>query len=493
MFRIKTDIRQYKCDSPDKVEKLIRNWVIRPTDLIFSAENADWRPIGDHPVFTPLFDVLNEQLRNEPDTLVTRNPFVAPPSAPDGIEISRADTDEITKMTHRTQTLRSADDDTMEIALSESALLQVTEPIRKIGRHDLPEELFATAEIHATFSRDGAHPPLDELAELAELSEIEPKLDDESTVIVEFPQDPEEESTKPIDELEPADAVEIAADLEPAADPEPTDTPEPAGAPEHADDEESGEYSRKFTETIQSSAFTRASTWEALNSPIPEENDDDLILAEDSLSTSSELDAHSRNPDSIIEACETLEFPVSDVLSADFDDENTIDNDETSDFETPAILIANSKRDDESESSDNSKSSDETSDETEKPIEEDAEVLEDITPEIPEIPEGYTVDLPPIGPTDQDIAIGIHRSTTTDEEKERVFHTPEPQPLTVVMTETFHLSRHATHPTSSTTLDLPAPATSTSDANAKNNKTTTYIVAAVVLLIVVVIIAALAN
>src|SRR5690554_5922534 len=182
MFRIKTDIRQYKCDSPDKVEKLIRNWVIRPTDLIFSAENADWHPIGDHPVFTPLFDVLNEQLRNEPDTLVTRNPFT-PPSAPDGVELNRADSDEITQMTHRTQTLRTADDDTTEIALAENPSLQATEPIRKIGRHDLPEELFATAEIQGAFSRDDTTPPLDELAELGH---FEPKADDEATMVVEL-------------------------------------------------------------------------------------------------------------------------------------------------------------------------------------------------------------------------------------------------------------------------------------------------------------------
>ena len=71
MFRIKTDIRQYKCETKDKVEKLIRNWVIRPTDLIYSTEQKEWLPIGEHPSFLPLFGVLDEQERNTPDTVVT--------------------------------------------------------------------------------------------------------------------------------------------------------------------------------------------------------------------------------------------------------------------------------------------------------------------------------------------------------------------------------------------------------------------------------------
>lgn len=71
MFRIKTDIRQYKCETKDKVEKLIRNWVIRPGDLIYHPDEKEWLPIGDHPAFTKLFVVLDEQERNTPDTVVT--------------------------------------------------------------------------------------------------------------------------------------------------------------------------------------------------------------------------------------------------------------------------------------------------------------------------------------------------------------------------------------------------------------------------------------
>lgn len=78
MFRIKTDIRQYKCETKDKVEKLIRNWVIRPTDLIYDADGKDWAPIGQHPAFVNLFGLLDEQEKNTPDTVVTRrSPYVA--------------------------------------------------------------------------------------------------------------------------------------------------------------------------------------------------------------------------------------------------------------------------------------------------------------------------------------------------------------------------------------------------------------------------------
>lgn len=71
MFRIKTDIRQYRCESRDRVERLIRNWVIRPSDLIWDDAADDWQPIGDHPAFVELFDTLSEQHENQPETVVT--------------------------------------------------------------------------------------------------------------------------------------------------------------------------------------------------------------------------------------------------------------------------------------------------------------------------------------------------------------------------------------------------------------------------------------
>ncbi len=74
MFHIKTDIRQYKCKTTAKVERLIRNWVIRPSDLIYNAKEKTWNPIGQHPAFNDIFAVIEQEEANEPDTIVTEAP-----------------------------------------------------------------------------------------------------------------------------------------------------------------------------------------------------------------------------------------------------------------------------------------------------------------------------------------------------------------------------------------------------------------------------------
>lgn len=152
MFHIKTDIRQYKCESEQKVERLIRNWVIRPTDLIYDAQKDSWKSIGEHAAFHPIFVMLEKEEAGEPDTLVTQAPseiaaefevlpgselgdapsdadqtltfdkhstgddtssdkdsdedevaeYPRPPEAPDGVEGLIRDSDEITMMTDRT-------------------------------------------------------------------------------------------------------------------------------------------------------------------------------------------------------------------------------------------------------------------------------------------------------------------------------------------------------------------------------------------------------
>lgn len=95
MYRIKTDIRQYKCESKDKVEKLIRNWVIRPNDLIYDADQKAWSPIGEHPSFLKLFGMLDAEVRAEPDTVVTE----APSRSTTGL--GNADSEEITNVKAR--------------------------------------------------------------------------------------------------------------------------------------------------------------------------------------------------------------------------------------------------------------------------------------------------------------------------------------------------------------------------------------------------------
>lgn len=107
MFRIKTDIRQYKCETKNKVEKLIRNWVIRPNDLIYSTDHNEWLPIGEHPAFMRLFGMLEEQEKNTPDTVVTsRSPYsqrapVTDGAAPNGEP--PVEEEEVTQLVERPQ------------------------------------------------------------------------------------------------------------------------------------------------------------------------------------------------------------------------------------------------------------------------------------------------------------------------------------------------------------------------------------------------------
>lgn len=252
MYRIKTDIRQYKCDSVEKVEKLIHNWVIRPNDLVYSDETQRWSPIGEHPLFVRLFEILADQERAEPATQVTESPLeaaethedpdevtrikerpifedddapedipavrhvedeeptneqderspedetligratsddapvgeLAPPEPPPEVE-PLARPDEVTVMTAKTLDLIVTSDDEPEdeektnvtesplapesVPTPYEELAQASEPnpeislkAPRIGRHDLPEEFFATNEIHGPVSRDSV-PPVDDL------------------------------------------------------------------------------------------------------------------------------------------------------------------------------------------------------------------------------------------------------------------------------------------------------------------------------------------
>lgn len=69
MYRIKTDIKNFRCESRDAVERLIRNWVIRPSDSIYEENVGRWRPIGEHPDFARCFASLDDAYGNEPNTM----------------------------------------------------------------------------------------------------------------------------------------------------------------------------------------------------------------------------------------------------------------------------------------------------------------------------------------------------------------------------------------------------------------------------------------
>lgn len=176
MFHIKTDIRQYRCESEDKVKRLIRNWVIRPADLIYDASSDAWEEIGEHAAFREIFAVIAKEEASEPDTVVTEAPSeiaaqfevapgsehdsaplpLLPPEPPEGVEGLVRDSDEITMMTDRTLDIlrEEAGPGPTAAPIEEAPAAQMPAPQPppeeppKLGRHGLPEEVFITDEIH---------------------------------------------------------------------------------------------------------------------------------------------------------------------------------------------------------------------------------------------------------------------------------------------------------------------------------------------------------
>ncbi len=271
MFRIKTDIRQYRCKNREKVERLIRNWVIRPSDLIFDGDQREWNPIGDHPTFVDLFASLEEAHHNQPETVITdraqyeeeeggdgavnggkapgagilRRAKVSPPKPSADVEGVIRDSDEITIMTektfemlqeeaeegstsesseeiteiaprptfdeeHQSEDEEGADADEVTKVIvdreqtGESDSEEVTGvverpsgPSQKLvignarGRHDLPEDVFATAELPGT-SRDEV-PEADEDSPMGSASESRSRW---NIVLDEMPEESEGELTE---------------------------------------------------------------------------------------------------------------------------------------------------------------------------------------------------------------------------------------------------------------------------------------------------------
>jgi len=204
MFRIRSDNRSFECESREEVERLLRNAVIRPDDLIFYEERGEWGPIGEHSSFAALCAELSERRgtgregrsaggapapesrdvvggeeagagadRGEPE----------PPEPPEGAEPGRADSDEVTVMTEETLETYLEDppresrdvgvgaeteaeggvpgavdeesgarsgsmgDGGAESEYVISDEMSAGRDRRNLGRHDLPEEVFATSEI----------------------------------------------------------------------------------------------------------------------------------------------------------------------------------------------------------------------------------------------------------------------------------------------------------------------------------------------------------
>lgn len=181
MYRIKTDIRQYLCESRDKVERLIRNWVIRPSDLVYDEDGQYWRPIGQHRAFMEIFASMEQPDIDQPATVVDDNIAAtaaadrpesngdthpsedvpsptdaptAPPEPPDSVEGVAYDPDDVTEMTDRTLDRLLVDDAEEASAPPDTAAASPPTTVTPSTarqtpgrRHGLPEEAFTTAEL----------------------------------------------------------------------------------------------------------------------------------------------------------------------------------------------------------------------------------------------------------------------------------------------------------------------------------------------------------
>ncbi len=259
MFRIKTDIRQFKCESEEKVERLIRSWVIRPTDLIFYADDERWSAISEHPTFGAIFLDLSAALQPaaskdaaEADaSAMTAQP--SPPQPPEGVEPPVV-SEEVTVMTDRTVDLLglqdeappssppvapeglepvAAHDESTQIFAREDADASASPRSEiapsappRIGRHDLPEELFLTSEIARPFDADEGI--IDELRGVPTPDDIDEgwgallAVELRSTDEFEDQREPEED-LRATQEFDASAAREQVTQLTPMAEPSPAE------------------------------------------------------------------------------------------------------------------------------------------------------------------------------------------------------------------------------------------------------------------------------
>jgi hypothetical protein len=213
MFQIKTDIRQYNCETREKVEKLIRNWVIRPSDLIYNDDAGEWNPIGQHPSFDDLFRELDEEESRMPDTVVTadrprgekeeggevtqitESPLEEddaddapkPPEPSEDVEGVIRDSDEITMMTDKTLDMMRLDDEGGDEAVEEDEdtdVVEKDEVVEEDEDTDVVEkdEVVEEDEDTDVVEKDGVVEE-DEHTDVVEKDEV--SGDDESTNVVE--------------------------------------------------------------------------------------------------------------------------------------------------------------------------------------------------------------------------------------------------------------------------------------------------------------------
>ncbi len=295
MYRIKTDIRQYKCETREKVEKLIRNWVIRPNDLIYLTDAQEWSPIGDHPEFLKLFGILDAQEQAEPDTVITDSPREGgdPPT-----ELGDAASEEVTNVKERPtkpEEEQSSDGDEDEID---------------------DEELTVTSEEDASEAvedQDQEDEPVDEIPDAVDEEDLrETDIIDEDDVADHIAREEAEEA-------EAAKAQEDQEAQEQLAPPEAPEGVEPTPAPD--------EVTMMTEKTLD--LLTIDDESEAVDETNEEIGDDDVTLGAEPVSLPAEDEGEEsveEGEDSEAEA-ETLsdDEDVTDEADGSNDEEEELD------------------------------------------------------------------------------------------------------------------------------------------------------------------------
>ncbi len=472
MFRIKTDIRQYKCETKDKVEKLIRNWVIRPNDLIYDADGKDWAPIGAHPSFVDLFGMLDEQEKNTPDTVVTVSPYTDREEAHDepgnGVaDASPEEIEEVTRLVGRPTVADSeAEDgrttdvfDQEEIADSLSATKvpkptapDGVEPIRNDGEVTMMTErtfdMLKTTdedEARAQRERDDAAKPGDPThVESSDVDddEVHDALEpiDDSDVDVDDDDDADEERGD--DAEEPADQTVLDAGDDEADD---------------ADEEITGVRERKNAESAEPAtpddddepALPKPAIAKVLESgpklgrhDLPEE-----LFATNEIS-SPEVQEQMKRLDELAELAEPSEptksepaptKPAGDAWPERLDEDSGVDEawdvvaDDLRTTEDVGLDTASPDAATEEVERDNFDDDDEWEEDTSEP--ELAAAASEF------VSDGYKIPLPfPVRPTADDIRLGMPQGRVSNAVKDRNFPAPEPKKLNEIHRRVFDLS-----------------------------------------------------
>ncbi len=471
MFRIKTDIRQYNCESREKVERLIRNWVIRPTDLIFDDDKQEWGPIGEHSAFVSTFAELAKQETEAADTLVSEEtPPVArrgeeegqdldPPEPPEGVEPESASPDEITVMTEETvETVLDDEEAESDGDISvvetreesggrqEATAAAEAEPDEQLDpeatQPDVPESTPGPADDEGGGEPGGTEETEPEATSI-DGREFEAKSSSDGGETVD-----EDEETEP--EATSIDGREFApeADHEKGGEEsEPNDEEELRDTDEVEDEEPSRRAPSGRHDGVDPAGTLRGETAESIGRhDLPEE-----IFATNEINESADEEAEPAIDDleggNAGGAGDSEEAPYVEVEEALQENVRQARRQEHVDDEWDEIL--DRLRETDELSKEELEEITETRDEIAIGRDEGDEPLEDdeLPDEIEEyVSEGYQKTLAiEVGPSRRDVQLGLRRSEASEADKDRVFPYPGPKKKGVVQREIYHLRAPSDH------------------------------------------------